>query len=635
MRKIILEKLIYKNYLKTALTSILFIEIALLLIYFSANKNMVDKSIDFISKDIKKSVNTIVYNITAQTEHRFQDIESIVYVLQNEHQNFFKYKYKINDENLPVFDYSKNGMYHKSVDNGGSSVIVSQNTEITQNFKSKIINTEVFDNTFKSVVDNNKMIVAAYFNSYDNMSRYYPFIKEIYNTFPRELILENYDFYNKANLKNNPEKKVVWTDVYLDPLGQGWMISAIAPIYYNNFLEGVTGIDVTINSIIDNFLDFKLPFRGSSFLIDKDGKVIAMTKKIENILQVKNHKSYTYEKNKRIRKTIYPNNKNNIFENKNKKLVEVLRKVVNGSKSSFDVSINDNKYILFADKLNRTPWFLVSLIDKNDIGSEVRELESYYNKLGYLIIALIILFYLLFFLYLYIKAKRFVKAINTPLLKIINMTKNLVTNEKIEKLEECGIVEIDALSENFNNLSRELDERTKKLVSSETQRVINEKLANTDALTKVYNRRFLEDFSNNYIKILKREKTTLSLLLIDIDNFKNINDSYGHDVGDSIIKTLVERIKNVIRENDIIVRLGGDEFVVLLPKSNISNARKIANKLISTINNINQLEKMELVFTVSIGSSEYLPEDKDIDNLIKRADKSLYKAKELGKNCVQ
>lgn len=635
MSKIILEKLIYKNYLKTALTSILFIEIALLIIYFSANKNMVNTSIDFIQKDIRKSVNTIVYNITAQTEHRFQDIESIIHILQNEHKNFFKYKFKTDNKNPPILEYSENGMYYKSKDNGGSSVIVSQKTVVSNELKTKIINSEIFDETLKSVVENNEMITSAYFNSFDNMSRYYPFVENVYDTFPSNFDLEDYNFYYEANLKNNPKKKIVWTDVYFDPLGEGWMISAIAPIYNNNFLEGVTGIDVKINSIIDNFLDFKLPLRGSSFLIDKKGKVIAITKKIEKILQLENKNSFIYEKNKRMKKVIYQDEKNNIFKNKNKKLVEALQEVVKGSESTFNIPINNNEFLLFAEKVNRTPWFLVSLIDKNNIGSEVKKLEMYYNKLGYVIIALIVVFYLIFFLYLYLKAKSFVRTINNPLVKIINMTRNLATDKNIEKLDECGIVEIDKLSKNFNNLSRELDERTKKLVKSETQRIFNEKLANTDALTKVYNRRFLNDFSDNYIKTLKREKTTFSLLLIDIDNFKNVNDSYGHDVGDSIIKTLVERIKNVIRENDIIVRLGGDEFIVLLPKSNISNARKIANKLITSINTINQLEKKELVFTISIGSSEYHPDDKNIESLIKRADDSLYKAKKIGKNCVR
>ncbi|MGB6327677.1 MAG: GGDEF domain-containing protein, partial [Halarcobacter sp.] len=157
----------------------------------------------------------------------------------------------------------------------------------------------------------------------------------------------------------------------------------------------------------------------------------------------------------------------------------------------------------------------------------------------------------------------------------------------------------------------------------------------TDALTNVYNRRFLEDFSNNYLKILKREKKKLSLLVIDIDDFKNINDTYGHEVGDIVIKDLVTRINNVIRENDILVRYGGDEFIILLPNSDISNAKKIGKKIIKNINLINELEEKKVNFSISVGAGEYKETDTDIEAILRRADEALYKAKSDGKSCVR
>ncbi len=635
MNKIILEKLIYKNYLKTALTSILFIEIILVIIYFSANRNMVDSSINFILNDVKKSAYINVNNLTSMTEHRFHDIENAVTLLQNEHQNFFINNYKLRNSTNPVFKYSENGMYFKSINNLGSSVVVSKNTIITPKIKSKLENSELLDNTIKLIVENNEMITSAYFNSHDNIVRYYPFIEDIFNVFPSVIDMKNYNFYYKANLENNPKKKLVWTDIYLDPVGKGWMLSVIAPVYNNGFLEGVIGVDLTVNSIINNFLDFELPYNGSSFLIDKNGKIIAMTEKIKEIFNIKNSSKYQFLENKKIKNKRYENKENNIFEYPNEKFVNNLKKIVNGSTFSHENIINDNKYMLFSKKIEKTSWFLISLIDEEEIISEVLELENYYKELGYLIILFICIFYILFFIYLYIKSKSFVLTINTPILKIIEMTKSLGKNKKNKKLEACGILELDTLSENFNNLSNELEERTRKLVESETKRLLNEKLANTDALTDVYNRRFLEDFSNNYLKILKREGKKLSLLVIDIDDFKNINDTYGHEVGDTVIKDLVTRINNVIRDNDILVRYGGDEFIVLLPSSDIYNAKKIGEKIIKNINTTNHLEEKKINFNVSIGVGEYQKEDTNIESILRRADEALYKAKSDGKSCVR
>lgn len=130
---------------------------------------------------------------------------------------------------------------------------------------------------------------------------------------------------------------------------------------------------------------------------------------------------------------------------------------------------------------------------------------------------------------------------------------------------------------------------------------------------------------------MKREKNSFSLLLVDIDDFKLINDSFGHDVGDKVLIELVTTIKNIIRDNDFIVRLGGDEFLVLLPNTNLSHAKVVANKILSKINS---LENGNKNFTVSIGSSEYTIDDMDISCLIKKADNSLYKAKNMGKNSI-
>merc|ERR1711879_470727 len=99
-------------------------------------------------------------------------------------------------------------------------------------------------------------------NSHDDFCRYYPFLENSYNTFPSDIKMKNYNFYYEADLKHNPEKKAVWTDVYVDPAGKGWMISSIIPIYNEDFLEGVTGIDITLNSIIKKLLSLELPFNG-------------------------------------------------------------------------------------------------------------------------------------------------------------------------------------------------------------------------------------------------------------------------------------------------------------------------------------------------------------------------------------
>ncbi|WP_419764571.1 MAG: diguanylate cyclase [Arcobacter sp.] len=630
MEKITLKKIIYKNYLKTTLTSIFFIELALLILYFNANNNILQKSTKFVLKDVKESVYDRVKDIKYHFDSSFLVIENNLKSLQNEQENFFEQIDNLKISNNEKYKFAENGMYYNVNNETDSSVIVSKNSSITNDLKEEIKKTKYLEKNLKANVVNNQIVVAGYFNSRHNYSRYYPFINKAYNSFPADLNMKNYNFYYKADIKHNPEKKVTWTNVYLDPAGQGWMISAIAPIYKNDVLQGVVGLDVTVDIIIRNFLTLKIPYKGESFLIDKNLEIIAMSRKIAQILKVKNFNNYEYEKDEKISNTIFKSEKEPL-KYKSIELKNILKDVVNNKKYKHDFLLDGKRYFIFTEQIEKLSWHTITLIKEDDILSEVKDLEKEYLYLGLIVIILIVLFYLIFFIYLHKKANDFVYTINKPLSKIINMTKTLGSTKKQIELADCGIMEIDEVNKNFNKLAKELENRTEELIKTEASRAMHEELSNTDALTKVYNRRFLEDFSKKYFEILKREKGILSILLVDIDDFKAINDNYGHDMGDQVLLDLVDIMKEKIRENDFIVRLGGDEFLILLPNSNINGAKTVAQKLIDCINKNTKNNKK---FTVSIGCSEYNINDKEIHSLIKRADTSLYDAKKDGKNKI-
>ncbi len=633
MKNINLKKLIYQNYLKTALTSILFIEITLLILYFYVTYSLVNKSSEFILKDIRETVYSKVDDIKNNINRNLFEIEKTAYLFQNEHQNFFKYYQNIDIDKVPILKKAQNGMSYKAVDNGGSSVVISKHMKIDKTLEAELIKTEIFDKNFKVVVDNNFMIISAYFNSRHNYSRYYPFIKDIYNVFPPSYDIKKYNFFYKADLSHNPEKKVVWTDIYLDPAGQGWMISSIVPIYKDSILEGVTGFDVTIEKIIESLFEIKIPYNGSSFLINNNGEIIATTNKIDKILSTNNNQ-YKYKKNEKINGTILKE-KVNILKHKNKELVSIVKNMLSKENYKHELIIDGKRYFIFTKYIEKTSWYIISLIKEEDVLKEVNELEDYYIGLGIFIISLIIIFYTIFFIYLYKKAQNFVRKINKPLLKIISLTKNVGKKKKLEKLASTGVTELDLLNENFNNMVKKLEERTKKLIEVEAKRELQEHLANIDALTGAYNRRFLSNFTESYLKIVKREKSIFSLMIVDIDDFKFVNDTYGHNVGDEILILLVDQMKDLLRENDIIVRFGGDEFIVLLPDTNQENTINVANKLLEKINEIRCPFKDEFIgVTVSIGTAEYNKNDENIESIIRRADESLYTSKHKGKNTV-
>lgn len=163
-------------------------------------------------------------------------------------------------------------------------------------------------------------------------------------------------------------------------------------------------------------------------------------------------------------------------------------------------------------------------------------------------------------------------------------------------------------------------------------------LASTDSMTKLYNRRYFNEISKKVLDIAKREQSRLSLLMIDIDNFKRVNDSYGHQFGDEVLIMLSRTLTESQRESDIICRYGGEEFVVLLPKSSLQDATGIAQnirKLIESLTTPLPSNSKEFKFTLSIGVAEVDKEhEENLYATIKRADDALYQAKKSGRNRV-
>lgn len=158
-------------------------------------------------------------------------------------------------------------------------------------------------------------------------------------------------------------------------------------------------------------------------------------------------------------------------------------------------------------------------------------------------------------------------------------------------------------------------------------------LAVTDTLTNILNRRGFYSEANHNILMCKQNGTPLSVLVIDIDHFKTVNDTLGHAVGDEVIRSVVKEIKTCLRDTDLLGRYGGDEFIIELPNVRQNTAEKVAARIRHNITSMDFASKEEnILVTASIGIGVLEPEKDDLDSLIGKADKALLMAKRIGRN---
>lgn len=271
----------------------------------------------------------------------------------------------------------------------------------------------------------------------------------------------------------------------------------------------------------------------------------------------------------------------------------------------------DKKYS-FIKKVPNSDWilgsgFYFSDLENQSMKEEIGMYETYNSKAQYIfyIAILLIIFALLFSLYISKIIKKSFSAYHDKI------------NDKTTQLEELN----QLLEEKVAQRTAELHKMKDKF----------EKLATTDMLTQMHNRYHIMNELSNEISRSNRYKNPLSLIMYDIDHFKNVNDTYGHDVGDAILVALSTLIKNNLREVDIIGRYGGEEFLIILPNTILDHAKNHAQRLRSLV----EKHSFETIghITISMGILEIKPAE-NIHEIFKRVDDLLYDSKNSGRNRV-
>ncbi|MEA3554074.1 MAG: GGDEF domain-containing protein, partial [Campylobacterota bacterium] len=212
-------------------------------------------------------------------------------------------------------------------------------------------------------------------------------------------------------------------------------------------------------------------------------------------------------------------------------------------------------------------------------------------------------------------------------IKIDTFTQKNISNHNESMLANKHYLVLDALTNLSNTVIQELNEAQEELKSQ----------ASRDYLTNLYNRRYFNDISEHFLNTAKRENKLFSVLMLDIDKFKIVNDTYGHLVGDEVIKALANLLVLNTRKNDVVSRFGGEEFAILLPFTDKSSALTIAEKLRKLVENesIKVDNTKTIKFTISIGINEINHiDDESITQALDRADMALYEAKNMGRNRV-
>lgn len=273
------------------------------------------------------------------------------------------YLYQKQNDILPTiqkekYELASNGVFFKPVDDGGSAVFVSGYYPVNEKIKKSVYFTEPIDSAFKRIVKKYPEVVQVYYNDKYSFNRIYPFF-DVLSQYEAKMNIPGYNFYYLADKVHNPEKKSLWVnEAYVDPAGRGWMVSAIAPVYYEDSLAGVPGIDVTINQITNRYLP-EQP-ESMAMIIDSSGMIVTAQEATINLFSFPplfDHKYIETIKQDTYRKELY-----NLALSKEEKVRKIAEGILKNNQRIITIEINGETINVLSCHIPELNWYLLEIM---------------------------------------------------------------------------------------------------------------------------------------------------------------------------------------------------------------------------------------------------------------------------------
>jgi len=430
-----LFRIIWRAYARAALLPLLFVEVLLVLIYLWTNISIREANVATVREIANQDLGSITDKEAGTIERRLQTVAHLTAVLQGAAERAVITPIVVSEAEKARYALAPSGVFHTTTDNGGAAAFYSALKPIGPAEREKLWQLSQIDPTMIDIERADPLIVQVYYNTHDSANRIYPYFDTLAQ-YDSQLDIPKYNFYYAADAANNPGHTVTWTDAYVDPAGQGWMISAVAPVYRDDFLEGVVGIDITIETLIEQVLDLDLPWHGYGLLVDRDGIVLAMPAAAERdfgIAEVSGH-HYAEAIREEARKPdefrltrVLPQ----LGQAMSERAHGTLQVVANGPK------------IVSWQTIAGSGWTLVTVVDEQAVYAPALALEAHYTTLGLYIIGLMMLFYVAFFSFLYWRARRMSRAIAAPLERFNLLAGAIGDGDYTRQLAPSGIRELD------------------------------------------------------------------------------------------------------------------------------------------------------------------------------------------------
>lgn len=445
-----IKKWLWNSYLHAAIIPLLVVELSFLAIYWLSSSITYRENVDTIGRVSSDYLSDLARREALNIDARLNGIAAMAALFAAETRRALDGNQVLSArQRARLVPFAEGGLY-TPVDDGTTGSFYSARNRIGAEHYAKIGRLSTLDGFLINAKRSEPLIASLYVNTADSYNLIYPYINAAGMIEPRTDV-RNFNFYYEADAKNNPGRKPVWTDAYVDPAGHGWLVSALAPVWRGETLEAVVGIDIQLATIVERLLALQLPWGGYAMLIGKDGKIIAMPPAAERDLKLKDLRGHAY-KAMVTASTFKPEEFNIARRPDTKSLFEAMQRKAEGL---IELDLSGPRLASFAD-ISGTHWKLVIVVPKSRVYANAESLNQRLHTVGYIMLAGLLSFYLAFFAFLYCRAKRMSRLVATPLEEVSQLLERIRDGQSHHSFAGSTVAELDILGRQLVSTGEQL-----------------------------------------------------------------------------------------------------------------------------------------------------------------------------------
>jgi signal transduction histidine kinase len=416
-----LRQWMWRAFSRGALVPLVLVELVLIAIYLFTNSAIRDGQIAHLQQRAVSDLGSAAKRESQMIAARLTGIEGLVallrdasaHALHNEH-------FRPDPAEVARHRLNGDGIFHTTHDNGGAASFYANSTPPERQDHARAIRLSQIDPLMRSINQTNALVSAAYFNTWDSYNRIYPFF-DTPSQYPHDMVIPDYNFYYLADAHHNAERKVVWTDVYLDPAGQGWMMSAIAPVYSGDFLEGVAGLDITVSRMLEEISELQVPWQGYAMLVSRDHHIMALPEAGERDFGLDELTDHSYAE--AIHHEVLKPEDFSLARRTD--MQPLLAAMARNDGNVLEVLLQGRRQLIAWSAIPQTGWQLLLVVDEAQIFHDTNRLADGYRRLGYWLIAGLVAFYAVFFAWMWTRSRRLSNELAQPIAGVAGMLEQI------------------------------------------------------------------------------------------------------------------------------------------------------------------------------------------------------------------